>query len=319
MVTSVLCAVGAPLAAAPAPPSGAVPARSAAAALVLLALAAAVWPAARGVGTLRRVESATGRVGRPRRTERRLRTGGVVRWWPLAAAGGAAGAAAALGTSVAVAAGLVAGTVGTLVRVEAAQVRTRRARAAVLLAVRTLARELHAGAPPDRAVLAAAQAHPGPGEQALLAVSAAIAVGDRPLGDRRPPGVGARASGADRRRTGRATGAVDPVTTAAARLTGAWVLAARHGVPWSRLVETTADDLEEAVRSEDAARAQSAGPRMSGYVLAVLPALGLLLGAGMGADPVHVLLRTPIGGVLLLAGTALTCAGLAWTARIVRR
>jgi tight adherence protein B len=58
---------------------------------------------------------------------------------------------------------------------------------------------------------------------------------------------------------------------------------------------------------------------MSGYVMAVLPLMGLALGVGMGADPVGVLLGTPVGNILLLVGVALTCAGLLWSARIVNR
>jgi tight adherence protein B len=58
---------------------------------------------------------------------------------------------------------------------------------------------------------------------------------------------------------------------------------------------------------------------MSGYVMAMLPLLGLALGAGMGADPIRVLLSSTIGSILLLVGVALTCGGLLWSERIVRR
>jgi tight adherence protein B len=47
--------------------------------------------------------------------------------------------------------------------------------------------------------------------------------------------------------------------------------------------------------------------------------LGLALGIGMGADPVQVLVGSPIGAVLLLVGVSLSCIGLLWSARIVRR
>jgi tight adherence protein B len=58
---------------------------------------------------------------------------------------------------------------------------------------------------------------------------------------------------------------------------------------------------------------------VSGYVLSALPAAGLLLGSGMGADPLAVLTGSAWGGALLIAGTLLCCAGLLWTDRIVRR
>jgi tight adherence protein B len=54
-------------------------------------------------------------------------------------------------------------------------------------------------------------------------------------------------------------------------------------------------------------------------MLAALPALGLLLGTAMGADPLRVLLHTGAGLGCLLAGAALEGAGLWWALGIVRR
>lgn len=51
--------------------------------------------------------------------------------------------------------------------------------------------------------------------------------------------------------------------------------------------------------------------------MAVLPVLGLSLGAGMGANPVHVLTGTVVGAMCLAGGFALACAGLVWVDRIV--
>ena len=53
-------------------------------------------------------------------------------------------------------------------------------------------------------------------------------------------------------------------------------------------------------------------------MLAGLPALGLLLGAALGADPLHVLLHTGPGLGCLLIGGLLEGAGLWWALRIVR-
>ncbi|MEU4349460.1 type II secretion system F family protein [Streptomyces sp. NPDC023838] len=80
--------------------------------------------------------------------------------------------------------------------------------------------------------------------------------------------------------------------------------------------------LEAALRAErdqrEELRAQLTGPRTTAALLALLPALGLLLGTAMGADPLRVLLHTPAGlGCLALAGV-LEAAGLYWTARITR-
>ena len=53
--------------------------------------------------------------------------------------------------------------------------------------------------------------------------------------------------------------------------------------------------------------------------LAGLPVLGLLMGAGVGADPWRVLTTTGRGTALLVGGVALELAGTAWSARLVRR
>ena len=53
--------------------------------------------------------------------------------------------------------------------------------------------------------------------------------------------------------------------------------------------------------------------------MAARPVMGVLLGSGMGVDPLAVLLGTPLGNVLLVVGVALMCAGLLWSARIVGR
>ncbi len=89
-------------------------------------------------------------------------------------------------------------------------------------------------------------------------------------------------------------------------------------MPWAPLLDALARDLEAETSAQAARSAQAAGPRLSGYLLAALPLLGLLLGTGMGADPLHILLGTRAGSLLLLVGSALTAAGLTWTARIVR-
>lgn len=82
------------------------------------------------------------------------------------------------------------------------------------------------------------------------------------------------------------------------------------------------DRLDAALRAERDQRcdlrAQLAGARATAVMLAALPVLGLLLGAAMGADPLHVLLHTGAGLGCLVLGGVLEGAGLWWVARIVR-
>ncbi|MFF8769715.1 type II secretion system F family protein [Kitasatospora sp. NPDC015120] len=82
------------------------------------------------------------------------------------------------------------------------------------------------------------------------------------------------------------------------------------------------DGVAEALRVEGALAeeigAELAAPRTTVAILAALPLAGLLLGAGLGARPLEVLLHTPAGLAALVAGAALEAVGLVWTGRIVR-
>ncbi|WLQ45378.1 type II secretion system F family protein [Streptomyces laculatispora] len=82
------------------------------------------------------------------------------------------------------------------------------------------------------------------------------------------------------------------------------------------------DRLESSLRAErrrrEELRAQLAGAWSTVAVLALLPVLGMGLGAALGADPLRVLLHSPAGLVCLVAGGLLEAAGLAWAGRIVR-
>ena len=62
-----------------------------------------------------------------------------------------------------------------------------------------------------------------------------------------------------------------------------------------------------------------AGARATATVLAGLPVLGVGLGQLMGAAPLGILLAGGLGGIMLVVGTALVCAGLLWTDRIAAR
>lgn len=110
-------------------------------------------------------------------------------------------------------------------------------------------------------------------------------------------------------------GADDPVP---GELAGAWLLATRHGVELADVVDGLRADV--CARRERAVRVHAtlAGPRATAVILTALPGLGVLLGAGFGADPLGVLLGGALGGILCLAGAVLLAAGLLWTDRIAR-
>nr|WP_241989933.1 MULTISPECIES: type II secretion system F family protein [unclassified Streptomyces] len=80
--------------------------------------------------------------------------------------------------------------------------------------------------------------------------------------------------------------------------------------------------LESALRADrrrrEELRAQLSGAWSTVVLLAVLPVLGMGLGAALGARPLEVLLHSTAGLVCLVTGGLLEVCGLLWAARIVR-
>ncbi len=153
------------------------------------------------------------------------------------------------------------------------------------------------------------------GRPAEEAVSAAIA-GCADGASAAPLAVALRASDAGSPpplRDGDAWGA------AVARLAAAVRLSRRTGCSLAAVACAVEDDVRARLRQRQELRTAVAAPRASATLLAGLPALALLMGSGMGADPWRVLTTTPTGRLLLLVGAGLEAAGLAWSARLVRR
>ena len=162
-----------------------------------------------------------------------------------------------------------------------------------------LAGELRSGRVPAEALTAAAAVATGPSAVALEAAgSAARLGGDVPAA----LAVGAKASA---------------VPAFLFGLAACWRVCNATGSG----IAAAVDRLEQALRAEQEQRravdAELAGPRASAALLAVLPAAGVGLAAGLGADPVHVLLYTPLGLVALAVGLGLDLLGLWWTGRLV--
>ncbi|WP_411103400.1 type II secretion system F family protein [Streptomyces sp. cmx-4-9] len=162
--------------------------------------------------------------------------------------------------------------------------------------------ELRSGAQPGQALTAALRRTlPGPGgpgaaEAALLA--AAAFAGDVPAALHQA--------------------AREPGAQGLAGMAACW----RVSVDGGAGLAAGLDRLEAALRAErdreESLRAQLAGARSTAVVLALLPLVGLLIGTGLGADPLRVLLHTPMGWGCLLAGALLEALGLLWCSRIVR-
>ena len=221
--------------------------------------------------------------------------------------GGAAlvvgGAVAAVAPAGVVPALLLLGGAAAGVRVQRARARAaarRLERSRAVEACGALAAELRAGRAPAEALLAAADLAVGPFRDRLLAAAGAARLG----------GDGAAAL---RPRDGTA------VPEMLQSLGACWTVCSGSGSGLAAAVER----LEEGLRADQARRraveAELAGPRATATLLAVLPVAGLLLATGLGADPVPVLLSTPLGLACLAGGLLLDGAGVWWTGRLVAR
>jgi tight adherence protein B len=101
-----------------------------------------------------------------------------------------------------------------------------------------------------------------------------------------------------------------------ADLAAAWQVSAASGAGLAAMV----DQVGAAARATGATRrvvlAELASAQATARLVAVLPLLVLMLGSGVGGDPWHFLLRTPVGLACLATGLALALTGLTWMDRI---
>ncbi|UPW03094.1 type II secretion system F family protein [Rhodococcus pyridinivorans] len=116
-----------------------------------------------------------------------------------------------------------------------------------------------------------------------------------------------------------ATASSNGVADSLGRVADAWAVSDRHGLALAELLGAARIDLATRMRIRARTEAGLAGARATATVLAGLPVLGVGLGQLMGAAPLGILLAGGLGGVMLVVGTALVCAGLLWTDRIAAR
>lgn len=185
-------------------------------------------------------------------------------------------------------------------RSRARQAARRQERARAVEAYGALAAELRAGRSPADALAAAAAVAAGPCRVALAGAAGTARLGGDVVAALRPP----------------PDTAVGPALEA---LAACWAVCSGSGGGLAAAVERLEEGLRAAQAQRRAVDAELAGPRATAALLAVLPAFGLLLAGGLGADPLHVLLRTPVGLACLALGLGLDGLGLWWTARLVTR
>ena len=90
-------------------------------------------------------------------------------------------------------------------------------------------------------------------------------------------------------------------------------LSEKHGIPLSDVFEQAHNHIEARKRHRAATKASLLGPQATAIVLTLLPLAGILMGTIMGANPIGFLLGGGIGGLLLVIGVGLACAGFSWS------
>ncbi|MEV6242550.1 type II secretion system F family protein [Lentzea sp. NPDC051838] len=231
---------------------------------------------------------------------RRLRPQGkrevvVPKWLWVAAAATIAYAAAGLGGLIAAA--VIAATAHRIIKQSKRNKALRAATEALSNGLAGVVDELRAGAHPANAAEGAAQDTPKPADEVLRAAAATARLGgdvERTLRELRQP----------------------LLATATDQLAKAWHVSAEHGVALADVLDATRRDLDQRAAFARQVHARMAGPRASAAVLAGLPVFGILLGELSGARPLHTLVETTAGQLLLVLGALLLAAGLWWTRRI---
>jgi len=101
------------------------------------------------------------------------------------------------------------------------------------------------------------------------------------------------------------------------QIAAVWAVSDRSGAPVANVLDRVEQDLRARVRQRREVASQLAGARSTAVLLAVLPLVGIGLGAAMGARPLAVLFGTSRGQLALVVGVGLDALGVLWTARIV--
>ncbi|WP_344600333.1 hypothetical protein [Sporichthya brevicatena] len=178
-------------------------------------------------------------------------------------------------------------------------------RTAVVEFAGALGSEIRAGRPPRAAVVAAlAELPPGEADGGTGTWAAEVRAAAGGDGD-----VGAALIRA----------AEQPGADSLRDVAACWEVAERTGAGLGGALDQVAATAGERVVHQARVRAQLAGVRTTGWLLAALPLVGMALAALAGAHPWRVLLATPSGVALLTLGVGLDAAGVVWLYRLARR
>jgi tight adherence protein B len=103
------------------------------------------------------------------------------------------------------------------------------------------------------------------------------------------------------------------------RVAATWQVAHDTGAGLAAAMRAAGDAIRAERRTTRLVATELAAAHATARMLAVLPLFVLLLGMGIGGDPVGFLLHSTPGLVVLAAGLGLSFAGLSWLERIAER
>ncbi len=130
-----------------------------------------------------------------------------------------------------------------------------------------------------------------------------------------PTAMAAVHMGADVADALRVDSAIHPVL---GQLAACWEVAAHTGSGLGRAVSMLAESARTREELEATLSAELASARATTRVLSLLPVVGILMGIGMGADPIGWLIGNPMGLLCAGGGLLLTGAGWLWSRQLVR-
>lgn len=196
----------------------------------------------------------------------------------------------------------------------------------IMQATETICAELRAGAEPTRALLSAHRDLVGMGAAGGQRVeprgvvgggAAGLANSGSQVAEEFERAVHRAAFGspwAEYLREAEASNAIHPDLV---RLARSWQSAQGCGLPMADIIDNCRGDIAARMAFRSRTAAALAGPRMTIMILASLPVIGLVLGQAFGASPLEFLSGGGLGGMVLVVGTMLSCAGVLWATHIL--
>lgn len=102
-------------------------------------------------------------------------------------------------------------------------------------------------------------------------------------------------------------------------LAAVWFVAVESGAPLADCLRSTSAAFRSLAQTQRDLSVALAGPASTARLVSVLPAIGLLFGAGLGFDTLRTLFATPPGWSCLMVGVALMLGARLWNRRMIRR